>query len=200
MNDEQLVDQWNTAYEPIFLELCQNPVGREYLGALHVQICMCKCEIMVATTMSETELVFDNFTAKFQRITYFARYVLQKDQEIRDPDSPRLQYGMGLIMALFYAATRCRDFTVRREAIDILREWPCTNGIWHSLQAAKVAEWIASIEEEYCVGLECIPEGCRVKMQSLKVFLQKGSIIVECMQPSVDIGVLKLRKANLQWP
>jgi len=194
-----LVDQWNKAYEPIFLEVCQNTVGREYLGALQLRICVWKCEIVIATSMSNTEVVFDSFTAQFQRITHFARHVLQKDQEIRGSDGPRLQYGMGSIMALFYTATRCRDFSVRREAIAILREWPCTNGIWHSLQAAKVAEWIATIEEKCCGGLEFIPGDCRVRMESLKVTLQKGVITVECMQSSVN-GVLEPREAKLQWP
>jgi len=196
---QRLVDQWNKAYEPIFLEVCQNTVGREYLGVLQLRICIWKCEIMIATSMSNTEVVFDSFTAQFQRITHFARHILQKDQEIRESVGPRLQYGMGFIMALFYTATRCRDSSVRREAIAIFREWPCTNGIWHSLQAAKVAEWIASIEERSCGGLEFIPEDCRVKMQTLKVYLRKGVITVECMQSSVN-GVLELRKAKLLWP
>lgn len=195
---QRLMDQWNKAYESIFLEVCQNTVGREYLGALQVRICMWKCEILIATSMSNTEVVFDSFTAQFQRITHFSRHVLQKDQEIRESDGLRLQYGMGLIMALFYTATRCRDFSVRKEAIAILREWPCTNGIWHSLQAAKVAEWIASIEEKSCGGLELIPGDCRVKMPSLKVTLQKGAISVECMQYSVN-GVLEHRKAKIHW-
>ncbi len=196
---EAMVDQWNKAYEPFFLEVCQNTVCREYLGALQLRICLWKCEIIIATSMSNTEVVFDGYTDQFQRITHFARHVLQKDQEIRESDGPRLQYCMGMIMALFYTATRCRDVSVRREAIAILREWPSTNGIWHSLQAAKVAEWIASIEERSCGGLEFIPGDCRVKMQSMKVSLQKGAIVVECMQSSVN-GVLEPRKANLHWP
>ncbi|EXL65183.1 hypothetical protein FOPG_18580 [Fusarium oxysporum f. sp. conglutinans race 2 54008] len=196
---QRLLDQWGKAYETMFLEACQNTVGREYLGVLQVRICAWKCEIVIATSMSNTEVVFDGFTAQFQRITHFARYVLQKDQEIRDSDGPRLQYGMGLIMALFYTATRCRNFFVRREAIAILREWPCTNGIWHSLQAATVAEWIVSIEEKCCGGLEFVPADCRVKLQSLRVALKKGVITVECMQSSAD-GTLEPRKANLTWP
>ncbi|MCJ1395693.1 hypothetical protein MMC18_008579, partial [Xylographa bjoerkii] len=192
------MNQWNKAYEPVFLKVCQNPVGREYLGVLQLRICMWKCEIMIATSVSNTEVVFNSFTAQFQRITHFARHLLRKDQEVRESVGSRLQYGMGLIMALFYTATRCRDVSVRREAIAILREWPCTNGIWHSLQAAKVAEWIASIEEKCCGRLECIPEDRRVKLQSLKVSLQKGVIAVECMQYSVN-GVLEPRRANLHW-
>jgi hypothetical protein len=196
---QRLVDQWNNAYQPIFLEVCRNTIGREYLRALQLLICVWKCEIIIATSLSNTEVIFDSFTNQFQRITHFARHVLQKDQEIRKSDGSRLQYGMGLIMALFYTATRCRDFSVRREAIAILREWPCTNGIWHSLQAAKIAEWIVGIEEKGCGGLGFIPEECRVQMKSVKVSLQKGVIAVECMQSS-HTGVLELRKSNLHWP
>ena len=197
---QRLVDQWNKTYEPIFLEVCQNPVGREYLGVLQVRVCVWKCEIMIATSMFNTGVVYDSFAAQFQRITYYARHLIQKDQEFRESDGPRPQYGMGLIMALFYAATRCRNISVRREAIALLREWPCTNGIWHSRQAAKVAKWIASTEEKCCGALEFISEDCRVKMQSLIVSLQKGGVItVECMQSYVN-GVLEPRKANLHWP
>ncbi|KAF5988652.1 putative mercuric reductase [Fusarium bulbicola] len=194
-----LMDQWGKAYESMFLEACQSTVGREHLGVLQVRICAWKCEILIATSMSDTEAVYDDFTAQFQRMTHFARYVLQKDQELRDSDGPRLQYGMGLIMALFYTATRCRNYFVRREAIAILREWPCTNGIWHSLQAATVAEWIVGIEEERCSGLEFVPVECRIKLQSLTVVLKKGVIAVECMQWSAD-GTLEPRKADLTWP
>ncbi|EED23224.1 mercuric reductase, putative [Talaromyces stipitatus ATCC 10500] len=192
-----LVDQWNKAYEPIFLKICQSIVNQAYLGALQLRICVWKCEIMIAASLSNTEVVYDSFITQFQRITHFARHVLQTDQAIRQSDGPRLQYGMGLIMALFYTATRCRDFSVRREAIAILRKWPCTNGIWHSLQAAKVAEWIADIEEECCVGMRFIPGDCRVKMQSLKVSFQKGVITVECMQYSVNGFNMASRSINV---
>ncbi|KAF5681393.1 transcriptional regulatory [Fusarium denticulatum] len=117
-----LMNRWSKAYEPMFLEACQNIVDREHLGVLQVPICAWKCEILIATSMSDTEAVFDGFTDQFQRMTHFARYVLRKDQELRDSDGPRLQYGMGLIMALFFTATRCRNFFVRRDAIAILRE------------------------------------------------------------------------------
>lgn len=196
---QRLMDQWSKAYEPMFLEACRNTVGREHLGVFQVRICAWKYKILIATNMSNTEAVFDDFTAQFQRITRFSRYILQKDQELRYSDGPRLQYGMGLIMALFFTAPRCRNFFVRREAIAILREWPCTNGIWHSLQAAKVAEWIVSTEEASCSGLEFAPAECRVKFPSLRVVLKQGVIAVECVQPSVD-GTLEPRKANLTWP
>ena len=196
---DRLLDRWNEAYEPFFLNASENTASREYLGALQLRICIWKSEIMIATSIFDEEAVFDNFTVQFQQITSNARYLLERDKEIRKSDGPRVQYGITLIMSLFYTATRCRDFFVRREAIAILREWPCMNGVWHGLQAAKVAEWIVGIEESNCGGNGFIREECRLRMKSLKVDLQKDFIIVECMQPSVD-GRLKLRQVNIPWP
>jgi hypothetical protein len=154
---------------------------------------------MISTSISKEEIVFDDFTERFQQITFFSRRILQKHQEIRESGGLRAECGIGLTMTLFYTATRCRDFSVRREAIAILREWPCSDGIWDSLRVAKVAEWIVSIEEEGCGSARIIPEECRVRMNCLKITLQHDGITVECMQGSLD-GVLEPRKADYVWP
>ena len=195
---QRLVDQWNKAYEPVFLDACRDTSGRDYLGVLQLRICIWKCEIMIATSTSDREDVFDRYMEQFRRITHFSRHLLEKDQDIRKSEGPRVQYGMGLVMALFYTATRCREPSIRSEAVAILREWPCTNGVWHSLQAAKVAEWIASLEESRCGDSRYIPENCRVRMNSLKVVREKDTIAVRCMQPSAD-GGLEPRQGNLLW-
>ncbi|PQE17728.1 putative UPC2 Regulatory involved in control of sterol uptake protein [Rutstroemia sp. NJR-2017a BVV2] len=196
---QERMSQWNKSYDLVFLGICQNPISREYLGALQLRICMWKCEIMIATSLSHSESIYDNYTPQFLRITHFARHLLRTDQQVREAVAPKLQYGMGVIMALFFTATRCRDGEVRREAIAILREWPCTNGIWHSLQAAEVAEWVVGLEEGGCAGGEkFIPEDGRVQLRSLKVVLEDGGIRVECMQYSGN-GGLEPRRANLRW-
>lgn len=55
---QRLEDQWSKAYELFFLEACKN-IGREYLGALQLRICVWKCEIIISTSTSNTEVVFD---------------------------------------------------------------------------------------------------------------------------------------------
>lgn len=192
-------DQWNKAYEPIFAQACEDTTSHAYYGALQLRICVWKCEIMIATSISNSEDVFDDFTSQFQRITYFAQHILQRNPQVRGLDGLRGQYGRGLIMALFYTATRCRESPIRRQAIAILQKWPCTNGVWHSLQAAKVAEWIVNIEERYSDEHGYVHKDRRIKMNSLKVVLQNDVIIVECMWPSDD-GSLELQKAHLCWP
>lgn len=192
------IDQWNRAYGPIFLEASRDIAGPEYLGALQLRICIWVFEIMISTSMSTEEIIFDSFTAQFERIVHFSRVLLEKDEHIRKSDGLRVQYGMGLIMSLFYTGTRCRDRFVRKYVISMLRGWPCMNGIWDSLQAAKVIEWIMGVEEG-CSGDGIIAEESRIRMNTLKVNLENDEIAVECMQRAVD-GVLKPRKAQLPWP
>ncbi|PQE30380.1 putative UPC2 Regulatory involved in control of sterol uptake protein [Rutstroemia sp. NJR-2017a WRK4] len=196
---QERLSQWNQFYDLLFPHICQTPINRAYLGALQLRICMWKCEIMIATSLSDSESVYNNYTPEFQRITHFARHLLRTDQMVRNA---RMQYGMGVSMALFFAATRCRDGGIRREAIRILREWPAGNGIWHSLQAAVVAEWVVGLEERGVTGAvdggKFIPEDGRVQLRSLKVVAEDGGMEVECLQYSGN-GGLEPRRANLRW-
>lgn len=192
------IDQWKKAFRPIFLETetQQNTANRDYLGVFQLHTCISAFDIILQTALAKEERIFDRFTEQFRRIVSLCRRLLEIDQELRTLDGLRAQFGMGLIMTLYYVATRCRDSLIRWDAIDTLREWPRMNGIWDSLQTAKVAEWIVKVEEEESAGNTPIPEGARVRMNSLKVVAKGGGIDVECMQGSSD-GVSKLRMANL---
>jgi hypothetical protein len=81
--------------------------------------------------------------------------------------------------------------------VAILKEFPCKNGMWDSLQAARVAEWV--IEREGGTdGKKFIPGGCRVRASTLKMCLQKDGIHVECMQGPADDSQ-KLVRETLDW-
>ncbi|PMD49635.1 uncharacterized protein K444DRAFT_548970, partial [Hyaloscypha bicolor E] len=85
------------------------------------------------------------------------------------------QFGWGLAMALYCKATRCRGPSIRREA---------ANGVWDSLQAAQVAEWIIGIENEKASGNKHIPQDA----------WERG-LEVKCIKGRTD-GILRVR-ANL---
>ena len=76
------VDQWNKVYEPIFLELCRNftmnVASIEHVGALLLQTGILAFEIMISTSMSKKEIVFDNFIERFRQVTVLSRLVLRR--------------------------------------------------------------------------------------------------------------------------
>lgn len=91
-------------------------------------------------------------------------------------------------MIVYYAATRCRDSSVRRNAIAILRSRPSKNGVWNSLQVARVAEWGFELEEKGQDENGFISENCRIRMHTLKWSSSHGYINVECVQGTGEEG------------
>jgi hypothetical protein len=189
--------RWNKAFHPILMEARQNMTSRLHLKALELHISVVAAEIIVSSTIYREEIMFDKFTPQFQYISSTCRCVLEKEPELQASGDPKSQFSGGLIMLLYYAATRCRDPAVRWDAIAVLKEWPSRHGIWDSWQAAKVAEWIVSIEELGCDSDGFIPEERRVRITSLNVEIHGGGrVTVECTQGSVH-HVLKHWKVDL---
>jgi hypothetical protein len=197
------INQWKKAYLRIFRINEANPDidTRTHLASIQLMASLQTFEIMFLTSMTKDECLFDDFTEQFAQIVTWCRILMEKDREIRMLGGMgafmRAQFGMGIIMSLYFTATRCREFSVRRDAVAILKEFPCKNGMWDSLQAARVAEWVIE-HEKGTDGKKFIPGECRVRASTLKMRLQKDGIHVECMQGLAD-GSQKLVRETLVW-
>ena len=179
------VDRWSKAFRPILIEASQNLTSLKHLAALQLHILAVMAKIFISISIYTKEIIFDQFTRQFQYIVYISRRLLEKEQDVRRLCGLKTQFSMGTIISLYYIATRCRDYHVRRDAIAVLKEWPLRHLVWDSWQAAKVAEWIVSIEEEGCDSNGFIPEEWRVRMNSLNVEMHSGGrVSVQCTQGS----------------
>lgn len=166
---------------------------------------MCVFATMAETDTSLTETICDSFTTQFKHIIRVAEIVLQRDTSLYNTHNSRLTFtfGIGPIMAILYVATRCRVGSLRREAINLFRRYPTRNGAWDSKEAALVAEWVVSIEEEEMNGDRnrdvamdvFIPEERRVRMHTLKWIRDGDWISAECVQGVM--GDSKFRKSKL---
>jgi hypothetical protein len=197
------IKRWTEAYLKIFRinEESRDIDTRTHLASIQLMPSLQTFEIMLLTSMTKDECLFDDFTEQFAQIVAWCRFLMEKDREIRMLGGTgaflKAQFGMGIIMSLYFTATRCREFSVRRDAVAILKEFPCKNGMWDSLQAARVAEWVIE-REEGTDGKRFIPGGCRVRTSTLKMCLQKDGIHVECMQGPAD-GSQKPVRETLVW-
>jgi hypothetical protein len=195
--------QWKKAFRPILLEreTCQYRGSRDIFGILQLYACVIGFEVLLITSLSKEEIIHDRYTEQFRQIVSICRRLFEMDREwdrrSRQVNYMKAQFGLGVLMAIYTAATRCREPSVRREAIATLREWPAKNGIWDSLHAAEVAEWIMGIEEEMaCGNNNNIAEEARVRMSSLKVTTKREGIDVECVQGCAD---QRVRKASIKF-
>jgi hypothetical protein len=186
------VRQWKKAFRPILLEreTGQHQGNRDIFGILQLYACVLGFEVLLVTGLSKEEIIHDRYTEQFRQIVSVCRRLFEIDRDwdrrSRQANYLKAQFGLGVTMSIYIVATRCREPVLRRDAIATLREWPSKNGIWDSLHAAQVAEWIMGIEEEMACGDNNIPEEARVRMSSLKVITKREGIDVECIQGHSD--------------
>ncbi|KAK0638659.1 hypothetical protein B0T16DRAFT_431791 [Cercophora newfieldiana] len=134
--------------------------------------------ILFLMTFSDSEMGFDKYTADFNVIVDLALEVVGDEERraaIKRCPDPRFchhrgrhdsdaRYGglnyaarhikpsfsadLGIVPPLFVVATKCRDRTTRHKAIQLLKSSPRREGMWDSELTARIAMWIADIEEE----------------------------------------------------
>lgn len=96
-------------------------------------------------------LEWDAHTPRFQQITAMARNVVEHAVRLdaaRRDHFRKFALDTNIIATLYFIATSCRDPIVRREAVALLYESPCEEGLWHSAITARVCEKLVDIEEE----------------------------------------------------
>lgn len=98
---------------------------------------------------SKYGLAWDEFVPSFRRIVILASEVLTKYEA--NPRGPAFLFAPSVCEPLYMAASHCRDPTVRREAISLLRKWPRREGIWDTTLMAALAEARMVLEEKGAV-------------------------------------------------
>ncbi|KAK3636021.1 hypothetical protein LTR56_014397 [Elasticomyces elasticus] len=108
------------------------------------------------------------------------------------------------VASTFFAATRCRDPTIRRSAIKVLRRLPRQEGIWESTGAAAIAQRWMEIEEEDLPAVACasdVPEGKRVFMvqTSIDIDRRSGNFQFHMTNPGHDSSEPVIKKEMVKW-
>jgi len=116
-----------------------------------------KCTLItLATVCNASEMVYDSFFSEFQYITRTCSRLARSQRNSGIPKDARFTFEVGLVPPLHVTATKCRDPTIRREAIELLLATPRQEGMWDGVLSGMIGEWIASCEEE---GLSPPPLG-----------------------------------------
>jgi len=140
--------------------------------------------ILFLMTFSDTEMGFDKYTDDFNVIVDLALEVVGDEERRaaskRCPDpkfchhrgrhemdnpiggfsytarhiKPSFSADLGIVPPLFVVATKCRDWPTRWKAIQLLKSSPRREGMWDSELTARIAMWVADVEE----GSEQEPE------------------------------------------
>ncbi|KAL7816366.1 hypothetical protein V8C44DRAFT_370140 [Trichoderma aethiopicum] len=171
------IDSWSQAFEPIFQSRLTQPNMSllEKSGIAALKMFQVNTNVIFLTIFCAAEVQFDAFLSHFQAIVNLGWEVVGDDEKraaterCPDPRRCRQQHGLpptagaaafpthgikpsfsadlGIVPPLFVVATKCREPTVRREAIRLLRSSARREGMWDSELAANIAQWVMEIEE-----------------------------------------------------
>lgn len=171
------IDAWSRAFDHILASRTAPGVSSQEKAAIAVlKMFQIMGKILFLMTFSDSEMHFDKFTPYFKAIVDLAAEVVG-DEERRaaarrcpDPALCRHQYrcqpdifggaeyvarhikpsfsaDLGIVPPLYVVATKCREPLIRRQAIQLLRSGARREGMWDSELTARIAMWIAEVEE-----------------------------------------------------
>ena len=147
--------QWKKAFE----DFCkrQTEKGRERSTAFQNTVNILKVQkILMGITLGVSqaramvdECIWDLYTAEFEELTKVAEAVIVVRENGKGGKVGRvLCLDVGIVLPLFYVATRCRNRKIRWKAVELMRRTERQEGLWNSILFAKAAERCIEIEEE----------------------------------------------------
>ncbi|KFA63226.1 hypothetical protein S40285_04920 [Stachybotrys chlorohalonatus IBT 40285] len=170
-------EAWTVAFEPLLRSRHSPEVSYlERAAILALKMSQLNALLLLITIFYSTEGHFDQFMPYFEAILAFGLEIVREEESRAaseqcpnplfcphrpqvswDPFSladytayhikPSFSADLGIVPPLFVVATKCRDPTIRRRAIQLLRSSARREAMWDSAMAAQVAEWIMQREE-----------------------------------------------------
>ncbi|THC94267.1 hypothetical protein EYZ11_006240 [Aspergillus tanneri] len=103
------------------------------------------------TCRNYIETSYDQFNSMFERIVLLCRMLVDgmSPSNTTPLTTPEVTFTLdsGAIPSLYLTAIKCRESSIRREAISLLHRYPCQEGMWEPTMIAKYVEEIVNLEE-----------------------------------------------------
>jgi hypothetical protein len=147
------------------------------------------------------EMHWDQYNTTFEKILDLIETFIY---DLDTHQAPSFSLDFGIIGPLGILTTRCRDPSLRRKAIHLLRIYNRQEGMWHSSLTANVTERLVKIEEAGLTGPKHCTDICseaRVSDVRLHHDLEQQQVIL-CyyrQQGSVDCTRVKVEEKIAYW-
>lgn len=132
--------------------------------------------LLSASSMPGKEMAYDNFAPQFRQCVAHAREVAAAHE--RCFEKPTFTPEVGIVPVLYIIGVKCRDTTVRRVVLEMLRRQTIREAVWDSKTAARVVERVIELEEMGMTEarIEQIPVWQRVEGMSWIQNLSEGGV------------------------
>ncbi|KAH9204615.1 hypothetical protein DL95DRAFT_319114 [Leptodontidium sp. 2 PMI_412] len=145
----QQLNDFRICFTPILEEsLTSKPDEIANPVALLISIYWRLVRMLLDSLLSETEMIYDNYFPDFEYIVKTCNQLASSPSTVYLQDSSRFSLEVGIIPALHFTATKCRDPVIRRDAIALLFAHPKEEGFYDGVLSARIGRWIAACEED----------------------------------------------------
>ena len=109
----------------------------------HLRMHLATIRIMFETIGSDDDLDYDKYRKEFLFILVESKKLLDEEEEASSSrNTSNLRTTHGMIPPLFFTATRCRDLTIRKQAVDLLHSTARAERGWTSCMATSLARFV----------------------------------------------------------
>jgi hypothetical protein len=191
------IQRWCLACQNLFAEIAAGENQREKVGAAILQVQVKMSHMMLAGTFFTSEMEYDIFLPEFEAIVSLSQTILPFLLSSCEGSTPRFNFDVGIVAALFFVASRCRADNVRKRAMDMLFMANYREGIWDAAAVAHMAKWLRELELEDIALGEVVPEEKRAVLSAVNVDLYHKRALLGALQGGKERGVT--RKTMLSW-
>ena len=192
------LERWEAAASPLLKRLRKYGTEREVLAGTALEIQYAQSHCSLAATVGNGQMHFDSFLAHYKKVVAKCRVLLASLGPALG--STRFTIDFQCLMALYVVARKCRDPVVRRDAIALLLSKSWREGVWDSVLAGKIGQWIMEIEEEGMDENGFVPEWSRVRGAEVNFDLRERTAQVRCLRrKSQGSDEMVLREAEMTW-
>ncbi|KAG4428360.1 hypothetical protein IFR05_016154 [Cadophora sp. M221] len=149
LNLQRRIQGWSDAAEEL---LKSNRLSNYDRGRIsHIKLSHKCASMWVFSALNTDEMSFDAYVYDYDALVKLSRVNLNKcSVYIETPHlagSKQDSHLLESVSPLFVVATKCRNPTIRRQALTLLRRYPPSQGFWDSKLVVRVVERIVQLEE-----------------------------------------------------
>jgi hypothetical protein len=164
------LEHWHSAFK--YSYACQKAEGTPQMITRVSQLLIQyhAAVITVSTCLYSEETIYDRFLPIFKRILVQVERLTAYWHERGLLSPSGVSMDLGIVQPLYLIATKCRNFSVRQQAIEFLFSTPDADGTKEGLVFALVARRAKELEERGLdVAVDGVPEFCRIHVIGVKV-------------------------------
>jgi hypothetical protein len=188
------LELWYQAFQPLYERIQRKKVVKVDIAAHLLFVNFVAMDIILATCLYMDNMCFDEHLEKFRAIVEVSKIIVAAKQSRRFSFS----FDSGVTPWLSAVCKWCRDRTLRREAIQLLRAVASQEGVWDSLMIAEIGECMMKLEENG-VETEDIPEEARVRLKHCNMNFADRMLTVECVRGHDEEESIE-RVVEVNWP